>query len=489
LDLFTVLLVLPLLAASSASPLRDLRVEAAAFSRQTATESAVAMLRALPRLEGADRDVARFLLATALAELGLATPALALHRALLASSAALAPAAFVATSRIRTEDEPSDALLRGARTAPWERMDDDDFAEAAYRVARSAFRAKRYVEARLWAREVRSGTPWYPFARYLLAQSEYALGRYGRALEAAEPIFSTREPADAIAPLRDRTAVLLGDMLIEIGLYEHAIGMLSWPGPESAWRSRARRDLLVARGLAELERTRFEEGEALTARAGRALDGIAAEIEGAVASKDAVASRARELRRAWPPRAVFEARRRWAANHALAALDEAHASFFGRMLLAVRESFPPVLLYRLARREPEPSGRVARLDAPTRFFFTPRPEVSRLLTAIALLEEKRTGAGCVANAAAAMRQEIAAFLVMERPEPTFDELLRLGTACSVEPREALPGIARKRLHEALAEDARARRRELKSHRYALDEALARSRLDHRAAARAAEGAR
>ncbi|MGH7818472.1 MAG: hypothetical protein ACREQ9_01740, partial [Candidatus Binatia bacterium] len=83
------LFVLPLL---SANPPQDLDLRIESYPKRDAAESAVALFRLLPRLEGTKRDAVRFLLATDLAELGLHDPSVTLYRSLVASAPALAPA-------------------------------------------------------------------------------------------------------------------------------------------------------------------------------------------------------------------------------------------------------------------------------------------------------------------------------------------------------------------------------------------------------------
>lgn len=185
MDLTTALLVFPLLSAPQEEGLSEL-IER--YGRSQAADSAVALTRRLPALSGTTRETARFLLAIDFAELGLGDLAVSELEAL-TGEPCLGPAASVALLRIRSDSGSNDAVVHEASAAPWDRMKDEDFGESLYRVARAFFLTRRYPEARDWLAHVPEASPYFLFARYLLAQTEYALGHFGRAVEAAEPIF------------------------------------------------------------------------------------------------------------------------------------------------------------------------------------------------------------------------------------------------------------------------------------------------------------
>src|ERR1041385_7451554 len=140
---------------------------------------------------GSAAEVARFLVANDLDEMGLDETAAMLFRSL-ATSASLAPAAFAGLARLRDARGEDQELRLEAKDAPWQRMSAEDRAEAAYHVARACFRDRRYPETRWWADQVPASSPFYPFVRFLLAQAEYAFGENARAIDAAQPIFASR---------------------------------------------------------------------------------------------------------------------------------------------------------------------------------------------------------------------------------------------------------------------------------------------------------
>ena len=470
-------LVLPLLSSSESAGLAHLLER---HAERPPADAVIAILGALPRLEADEAAIARFLLAGALSELGLVELAAGILRPEL-DSPFLGGAAFVAWLRAESAAGEHERIVRVTRRAPWKNVAADDLGEALYRAARACFVTARYPEARLWAREVPDDSSWHPFARYLLAQSEYALGRHAAALSAAEPIFSSRDSGDAVGALQERTAVLLGDMLIEIGLYERAVEVLSWPDADGPFAERAGRDRLVARGLAALEAARFERAEALTARVAARLDRLGADIERASASTADRAARIDDLRRAWPAAADGAARRRWTAARARDAWERSRGWTFSRVMRAAWASFPPVILWRLARRPDETVPEGGRIGADSRFFFAPRPEVSKLLAAAALLEES----GERDCREAAVHRRAAAALLGVTPIRDLESLRR--AECDDAPNaDSLAPVLRERLDHALEADARRQLRALREQRFALDEAVARARLDHQAAIRAVE---
>jgi len=484
LVLSTVFLAFPLFASSSPEGVSRWLD---GYASRPAAESALAVLGGLGGLEEPEQEIARFLLAGDFAELGLSTLAIDAFRSL-RDSGNLAGAAFVGVVRVHADGDEHERLYHFARRGAWRELEQDDAAEVAFRVARACFATSRYPEARLWLSEVPDDSSWYPFGRYLLAQTEYALGRYGRAIEAAAPIFSAREPADAIGPLRERTAVLLGNMMTEIGMYREAVELLSWPGPDSPWKERAERDRLVAHGLAALQDARFDRAERLTADVARLLDGAVSAVERSVASEADVGKRLEDLRGSWPSVALRGARSAWTAAHARRALDRVEGFGFRKVFAAAWASLPPVLLYRLFRRDGDVVPPAVAVGEESRFFFAPSGEVSRVLTAAALVEESRTR-DCGAREAAALRTHAAAALLGITAPPRLGDVEAIAGGCGRGAVTGLGPVVHERLLHAIGEDARRLRRDLRSQRYALDEAVARARVDFGKAARAAEGSR
>ncbi len=433
--------------------------------RRHPAESVGAILRALPGLSEGEREVARFLLADRIAELGLRDLAVAELRSL-AGSFELAPAAFVALARLRDEAGESEALHAEARFAPWDRVADEDFDETVFRVARAAFETGRHAECRSWLQRVRPESDYFPFSRFVTAQSEYALGRTGRALEATEDLFrSPRVPL-----LQDRAAILAGDMLTEIGLYTDAVAVLSWPAAESAFRPRAERDAAVARTLAALE---TRDPAADTREAERLLDERESSIAAAVGSPAKLAARGEDLRRAWPSASLLQARRAWTAARAAEALDRMQGFGLGRVLEVLWESAPTTILYHLLFDERDvASPPPATVAAETRFFFVPEPSVAKLLAALALFDQPLAKGGCDGLAAQALRAEAARAALGRTPAPSLATLDRAARACDADGSVPLETALADALDRAVAAEALRRRRETREQRRRLAEAIA-----------------
>lgn len=488
MDFATILFLLPLRFApageSVSRPLND-------FVQSDPADSATTLLGLLSTVSGPERNAALLLLAEDLAEMGLQDSSTSLLLPLSLSPSPFAPAAFVALTRLRLETGEEESLFREAKLAPWDRLNDEDFAESLYRVGRACLRTNRFPEAREWLAQVPSDSAFYPYSRYLLAQAEYALGRYARAVEAAQPIFSSRFPESFIEPLRERAAVLLAEMFIEIGLYETADQLLTSASTEGPFRTRAARDRMLARGLARLSAARegaeAENAHEIVSRASRSLEDIEREIESATGSPDALSTRAEELKRAWPSTKVRSERRRWTARRAADALEEARGWGIRRLFRLVWQAFPPAILYRLASRAIEPAPPPpASLRAEGRFFFAPNAEVGKVLVAIALLSVPEGERNCAAQAARALRSRVAAALLGRRSAPTTADLSTLATACGEGGIEGLAAEADEALRSAISAEALRRRRELRARLLAIDEAVAEASLDR---ARAIHGAR
>ncbi len=433
--------------------------------RRHPAESVGAILRALPRLSEGEREVARFLLAGRLAELGLRDLAAAELRSL-AGSFELAPAAFVALARLRDEAGESEALHAEARFAPWDRIAEGDFDETVFRVARAAFAAGRHAECRSWLQRIRPESDYLPFSFFLTAQSEYALGRVGPALEATEAVF--RSPGAPL--LHDRASILAGDMLTEIGLYADAVAVLSWPAAGSAFRPRAERDATVARTLAALE---GRDPAADPREAERLLDERDSKIAAAVGSPAERAARAEDLRRSWPSASLVRTRRAWTAERAAEALDRIRGFGFGRVLEILWESAPPTILYRLLMDERDAaSPPQAAVAAETRFFFAPEPSVAKLLAALALFDQPLATGGCSGHAARAIRAEAASVALGRTSPPNLATLDRAARACDADGIANLESALADALDRAVAAEARERRREAREQRLRLAEAIA-----------------
>jgi hypothetical protein len=219
-------------------------------------------------------------------------------------------------------------------------------------------------------------------------------------------------------------------MLTEVGLYTDAVAVLSWPGPDSAFRRRAERDATIARTLAELE---SRDASADSTAAERLGDEHDRAVASAVDSPADLAARAEDLRRAWPPAALVRSRRRWAVERAEAAEGRLQGFGVRRVLEIVWQSLPTTILYRLWQDEREPSPRpAAKVAAETRFFFAPDPAVAKLLTALALFDGRLAGTDCAALAARALRDDAAGAAVDRSAPPSLAKLDRIARGCGGE---------------------------------------------------------
>ena len=297
----------------------------------------------MPTFSLAEQPVAGFLLGNDFAELGLHDLALRQFLALV-DSQDLGGAAFLAMARLYDDTQDDEALLLRAKHARWEAVRDEDLAEAVYRVARACMRAGHYSEARDWLARISEGSPYFAPSRFLLLQTEYALGRTRAALDAADAVFRSRPRTAIDRWLQDRTAVFTGDMLTEIGLYPYAAGVLQWPSASSPFYARAERDRLVARALL----TGSPETSTELASAERSRRRVESEIDRAVSSTPSLAARAGDLERVWPSARLSRERRRWAAGIAHATSEHVRGFDWRRPLEIVWWSLPPVIVSRRA---------------------------------------------------------------------------------------------------------------------------------------------
>jgi tetratricopeptide (TPR) repeat protein len=483
LDLATVLLFFPLLGGARQS--LGLSQIVQEYGDRRAAQTAAALLRAMPTFSPADQPTAGFLLGNDFAELGLHELARRQFLALL-DSPNLGGAAFVAMARLYDDTQDGGEALRAqAKHARWESMRDEDLAEAAYRVARACMRAGRHSEARDWLARISEDSPYFPPSRVLLLQTEYALGRTGAALDAADAVFRMRARTMTERWLQDRTAILTGDMLTEIGLYPYAAGVLEWPSVTSPFHARAERDRLVAHALL----TGAPETTTELAAAEQSRRRSESEIERAVSSGEDRAARARELERVWPSARLSRERRRWAAGIAGAACDQVRGFDWRRPLEIVWRSLPPVVVYEMLRRKPT---RAVSLDArpvtsEARFFFTPRPEIARLLVAVALASEPAPGDDCATRSANALALRAAGSLGAAESPATLDELRGIAAQCERTDSRALRVLLEAKLQDAIAAEASRRVLEIREQRYVLSEAIAATEIERQSLLRAAAG--
>ena len=426
------------------------------YEHLDASRSLVDLFHLLPKLRGVEHAVGRFLIANALAELGFYEPSiLELQKLELLDS--LTPAASVALCRILSDSGDDAALFQAAMRVDWTRLQGDDRSEVAYRAARAAFRLRRYGQVLLWLENVPSDASFGPFATYLLAQTQTATGQYSEAVKTAERILRERAHSQVNRHLQDRTAIFLGDLFTEMGLYSEAAEILRWSPPESPFTARAKRDQIVASGLLSLALGKFDDARPLIDRLHAYLQKLAGEVEQSVATEDLVAERAAELRRVWPPKFLVYARREWAAHRAfeiLASLEETKQSDPFQMLWDRLKA--PVTLPWLGSHNDRPSPWLPGRDVKHRFFFPPPALLSNLLVGLALLEDRPSAYGddCGTAAAMAIRRRIADSLLGESPAPTESDLRSLAGTCASSPsNDDLVARGTVRLHEAIREDA------------------------------------
>ena len=473
MDLATVVLFFPLLGGVQQSESLAKLLEN--YPERTAASSAASLIASAEQRLPAERPIAAFLLGNDLAELGLTELATRELRPLLESPDLGAPA-FLALARLLDADGEDESLLRDAQRARWNDLGEEEFAEVSFRMARACMREQRYAESRDWLSKIPKTSPYFAPSRYLLAQTEYALGRLPRSLEAVESVYGVpvREPSGGW--LQDRTAIFTGEMLTEIGLYADAVAVLEWPSPGSPYRERAEREAAIARTLATVRTSPAENTstDAATILPDRVVATYTSEEREKIA---------RDLENAWPSRPLRDARRRFAATAARRAYD----SGFGldRGVEVLWRSFPPVILYEAFRAAGgEPTKTEPTVGDETRFFFTPRPEVAKLLTAVRLVSEPSSKDACAARA---LRARAASTLSASEPPPTRAELAALANRCEEkDPGQMLPAL-RAKLDRAIEEDVARAQRELRAQRYLLEEGLAAARLERQAMLQAARG--
>jgi tetratricopeptide (TPR) repeat protein len=461
------------------------------FTHLDASRTLVAVLPLLSspgRLAPFEEDAARFLAATALAELGFDEQAIEELKPLLGGDSgrlggALAGAARVASARIHARRGEHREVLALARAAPWEDLFREDAEELAYRAGVAAFRLGRYAEVARWVERVSEGSPYSAYGAILAAQADFALGRYGRAAAAISAAAQTARGAAEGDLLRQRAALLAGELYTELGSYDLAVAALARAVLRGPYGVRARRDLLVAQALGRLARGDLEGGQRLVAELRAHFEGLAAEIGASVASDKDVAERARELRRLWPVRSTVYRRRAWAEERLEAALGSGNGRLwspggFAGTIVFVKVPAAFGWLWGDGKR---PGGEVpgARPPRAARFFFPPDPRTAEILEALALLEEApaRWGDDCSIRAAIAIRRRIAVWRLGETQRPQLEELRELVGRCD----EVLPdGGVRRRAEAALGEAIRIQAQRLtealRRQALELELAIARARL-------------
>jgi tetratricopeptide (TPR) repeat protein len=448
--------------------------------RASASRSAVALLRILPELDGRENEAARLLLADDLAEMALVPAAQAEYRRLLDSPASAA-AASVALARLYGDAEEPE-LLRGlAGVVPWRSLDDRDFAETAFRLGRACHLAGRRAEAREWLAEIPRESDYHPFARYLAAQVAYADGRYAEAVAAASDVLEREGSSDV---LRDRAAILLGDMLTEIGQYDKALGFFSRTSAESPYRDRAERDRRIAQ---ELRDALGASRRSIPARMGEVEKDLRSreeEILAAARPGAGLEETLEDLKRSWPSRELAAMRRRWTQRRAAEALEGGIAGTIGRLLSAAWETLPPVMALGLARSDPDEARPVPEMSPAARFFFVPTPRTARLLVAAALTAERREE-DCAGGAAATLRDRAVRAHLGLAPMPSGEEVAEIAAGCGREETVDLRSAIDERLRAELGSEARAQARLVEAQRHFLDQAVGAAYVDRDSAIRAA----
>lgn len=449
------------------------------YAHLDASRSLVDLFALLPKLRGMEHAVGRFLIANGLAELGFHELAVReLQKLQLLET--LGPAASVALCRLHSDRGDDDALFQAAMRADWGRLAADDRAEIAYRAARAAVDLRRHGQALFWLERVSPDSSYAPFSTYLLAQTHAATGQYPKAVDAAQQVLQERSRSQVIRHLQDRTAIFLGDLFTEIGLYREAVAVLRWPASDSPFAARAQRDRMVASGLRSLALGKLDDAKPLIDQLHAFLQKLASEVQDSVASNEGVAMRAVELRRVWPPKYLVFARRDWAAHRAaelLASFDGASRS--GRLTTLWDRLNTPIRLPWLNGRRERPNPWLPKRDQRHRFFFPPSPPLSNLLVGLALLENRPTAFGddCGTIAAMALRRRIASALFGEAPTPSEEELRSLTATCEAPPPSAdLVEHGTARLHEAIREEASRVQERFRREELELDRAIAKAYL-------------
>jgi hypothetical protein len=161
-----------------------------------------------------------------------------------------------------------------------------------------------------------------------------------------------------------------------------------------------------------------------------------------------------------------------------------------RPLEVAWRSFPPVIVYEMLRRGPnrEAPPDTRPLAAEARFFFTPRPELARLLVAVALAAELAPPAeDCAERSAGSLALRAAGSLGAVESPPTLDELRVIAEGCAQRDPRTLRPLLEAKLQEAIAAEASRRALEIREQRYLLAEAIAAAEIDQQARLRTAGG--
>ena len=449
------------------------------FAHIDGSRSLVELLPLLPSLEGGEQAVARFLVAAALDELGLSNRA-KVELEKIREEPALSAAASVALARIHSSLGADAELLELAAGTPWDALRPEDAAEIAYRAAKAAYRQERFGEVESWL-ERTANSSFSPFAAYLRAQTAFATGDTPGAIASARPLIERSTSDAVIETLRDRAAILLGDLYTELGRYGEAVGALSIPDERSPFAARARRDLLVAEGLQQLTAGEFTGAGPVVDRLHAYLASLISELGASVDSKEAVEERLRELRGSWPSRFATYGRRDWTVARARQALDALGFEDPSRPggLYQVFLSMPVRLRLRGDRWEKDPW--VPDRERTARFFFPPSGDIARWLRAVGLLEDRPVihGTACPVRAATGIRRSVALWLLEATPPPNLDEIAALASGCREgSAHEALLEAARTGLGDAIRGEAHRQQETFRRDRLEIEMAIGRAWLEH-----------
>ena len=444
------------------------------FEHLDASRSLVEILPLLPGLDETERGTGRFLAGVAFAELGL-DPAAERELSAVLGDPDVGGAAAVALARVLSRAGRDGDLLALARDTWREDLPAEDRGELAWRAARAAFQNRSFQRTERWIERIPSRSGFAAFGQYLRAQAAFARGRTAEAVSVAEGLVGGNAGDRA---LRDRAAILLGDLHTESGRYGDAARVLALPGDESPFAARATRDRLVAEGLARLAAGEFDDAEPVVDRVATYLRRLADEAATSVATPEAVEARVRELRGSWPPRFAVYARREWAADRARRALDAGDerggaGGVYGAVVRALGRRSP-----HRAHGDPwlPPREPVAR------FFYPPRGEIDRSLRALALLEEPVAyhGDACRLRAATAIRERVARWLLDVAPPPADVDLRVLAGGCGSDSGSAgeLARETRARLAETIRTEAERVRDGYRRDRLELELAIGRAWSRH-----------
>jgi hypothetical protein len=128
-------------------------------------------------------------------------------------------------------------------------------------------------------------------------------------------------------------------------------------------------------------------------------------------------------------------------------------------------------------------------EATARFFFPPSPEIARLLSGLALLEDSPADYGqpCPILAATAIRRRIAAWTLGRADPPSEDELQKLSATCRDEPpRQDLVTSGWQSLFDEIRAEAERVRKKFRRDELEIEQAIGRAYLKHTAELRAAQ---